>query len=50
MRTWTGSAISASAIRAAIIFDAYFTGPQLRELRKVHAFEKLRHVEAANLT
>ena len=32
------------------IFDAFFTGPQLRELRKVHAFENLATWRLTNLT
>jgi putative ABC transport system permease protein len=33
-----------------IISDAFFTGPQLRELRKVHAFENLASWRLTNLT
>jgi predicted permease len=33
-----------------ILFDAFFTGPQLRELRKVHAFENLATWRLTNLT
>ena len=33
-----------------ILSDAFFTGPQLRELRKVHAFENLATWRRTNLT
>ena len=33
-----------------ILSDAFFTGPQLRELRKVHAFENLATWRLTNLT